>query len=233
MIPISLFVTEKQPCNYLDDKESQSAFVHPSLKLTTKMYSELITKGFRRSGDEVYAPHCSLCSECIPARLDAGQFKASKNQKRCIKKNVNTRIIIKPAQFEQAHYDIYMRYQNHKHSGSLMANSSEEDYINFLASSWCETVFVEFLIDNKLAAVAIVDLLNNGLSAVYTFFDPKFSRYSLGTYAILWQLNYAKKKNVDFIYLGFWVKDCRKMAYKSQYKPMQGYINKEWHSISQ
>jgi arginine-tRNA-protein transferase len=124
-----------------------------------------------------------------------------------------------------------MRYQQHKHSGGLMANSSEEEYINFLSSSWCKTIFVEFLIDTELAAVAVVDLLDNELSAVYTFFDPKFSNYSLGTYAVLWQLDYAQSKGLEFVYLGFWIKDCQKMAYKMQYKPMQGYTNKEWHVI--
>lgn len=231
MIPISLFVTEKQPCSYLDNKESQSAFVHPSLKLTTKMYSELISKGFRRSGDEVYSPHCSMCSECVPARLEVDHFSLSKNQKRCIKKNILTKVSIKTAQFEQSHYDLYLRYQNHKHEGGSMAKMSKDDYISFLGSEWCNTLFVEFHIENELAAVAIVDLLDNALSAVYTIFEPKFARYSLGNYAVLWQIEYAKKLDLEYLYLGFWVKECSKMSYKTQYQPLQGFIANQWKNI--
>jgi arginine-tRNA-protein transferase len=124
-----------------------------------------------------------------------------------------------------------MRYQKHKHKDGGMADSSQEDYINFLASSWCTTLFVEFSIDNKLAAVAVVDLLDNALSAVYTFFEPEFSKYSLGTYAVLWQIQHAKELNLDFIYLGFWIKDCLKMSYKSQYQPLQGFITNQWKNL--
>ncbi len=231
MISVPLFVTEQTPCSYLDKRNSRSVFVHPSFLLNTEMYSQLIEQGFRRSGNEVYAPHCPTCSECIPARLLVDQFRPSRNQKRCTKKNQLTKINIKPAQFEQAHFELYLRYQKYKHAKGGMANSTEEDYINFLSSRWCNTLFVEFLINNELAAVAIVDLLENGLSAVYTFFDPKFSCHSLGTYAVLWQLNHAKKMDLEYVYLGFWIKNCQKMSYKTQFQPVQGFIEKEWKQI--
>ena len=231
MISIPLFLTEHQPCSYLDNRNSQSAFIHPSFSLNTTIYSQLITQGFRRSGSQVYAPHCPTCSECIPTRLIAKQFTPSRNQKRCIKKNQSTSVIIKPAVFEQAHYDMYMRYQIHKHEAGGMANSSEEDYINFLSSSWCTTLFVEFSINGELAAVSIVDLLDNALSAVYTFFEPKYSQYSLGTYAVLWQIEHAKQLDLEFVYIGFWIKNCRKMSYKTQYQPIQAYIDTEWKTM--
>jgi len=231
MISIPLFLTEQSPCSYLDKKNSQSAFVHPSFSLNTTIYSQLIEQGYRRSGSEVYTPHCSGCSACIPTRLPVNLFTPNKNQKRCIKKNQQTTVIIKPAQFEQAHYEMYMRYQKHKHVGGSMANSSQDDYISFLASNWCNTLFVEFSINNELAAVAIVDLLDNALSAVYTFFEPKFSQYSLGTFAVLWQIDHAQTLNLDFVYMGFWIKDCRKMSYKTQFSPMQGFKNNEWQVL--
>ncbi|MEE9338629.1 MAG: arginyltransferase [Methylococcaceae bacterium] len=231
MISIPLFKTEQSPCSYLEKKNASSVFVHPSFTLDTTIYSQLIEQGFRRSGDEVYAPHCPTCSDCIPARLLVEKFQPSRSQKRCIKKNLQTKVIVKPAQFEQAHFDLYLRYQNHKHSGGNMADSSEEDYINFLSSHWCNTLFVEFLIDEKLAAVAIVDLLDNALSAVYTFFDPDFSNYSLGTYAVLWQQIHAKEMGLEFVYLGYWIEKCQKMSYKKQFQPIQGFIDKEWRLI--
>ncbi len=233
MISIPLFLTPQSPCSYLDKKNAQSAFVHPSFSLNTAIYSQLIEQGFRRSGSEVYRPHCPDCSECVPTRLAVEQFIPTKNQKRCIKKNQLTSVIVKPAKFEQTHFDLYLRYQKHKHKGGGMADSNEEDYINFLASSWCHTLFVEFSIDNKLTAVAVVDLLDNALSAVYTFFEPEFSKYSLGTYAVLWQIQHAKELNLDYIYLGFWIKDCTKMSYKTQYQPLQGFTNGIWENILQ
>lgn len=231
MISIPLFVTPESPCSYLDKRNAQSAFVHPSFSLNTATYSQLIEQGFRRSGSEVYSPHCSSCSECIPTRLAVNQFIPSKNQKRCIKKNQQTSVSIRPAQFKQEHYDIYMRYQQGRHQEGGMASSTKEDYINFLASSWCNTLFVEFSIDGECAAVAIVDLLDNALSAVYTFFEPEFSNYSLGTYAVLWQIEHAKKIGLEFAYLGYWIKDCQKMSYKTQYQPIQGFIENEWRNI--
>lgn len=231
MISIPLFLTDQSPCSYLDKKNSQSAFVHPSFSLNTEIYSQLIDQGYRRSGSEVYTPHCPSCSECIPTRLAVEQFIATKNQKRCIKKNQQTTVIVKPAKFEQTHYEMYLRYQQHKHEGGGMADSSKEDYINFLASSWCNTLFVEFSINNELAAVAVVDLLDNALSAVYTFFDPKFSKYSLGNYAVLWQVKHAKELKLEFIYLGFWIKECSKMSYKTQYNPLEGFLSNQWQKI--
>lgn len=231
MISIPLFLTDQHPCSYLDKRNSQSAFVHPSISLNTEIYSQLIEQGFRRSGNEVYTPHCPSCSECIPTRLKVEQFIPNRNQKRCLKKNQITTVIVKPAHFEQTHFELYLRYQKHKHVKGDMVNSTKDDYINFLASSWCNTLFVEFSIDKVLAAVAVVDLLGNALSAVYTFFEPRFSQYSLGNYAVLWQIEHAKKMQLDFVYMGFWIKDCRKMSYKTQYQPIQGFIDNEWKVI--
>lgn len=232
MISIPLFITDQSPCSYLDKRNSRSTFIHPSFSLNTPVYSQLIEQGFRRSGSEVYTPQCPSCSECIATRLIVEQFSPSKNQKRCLKKNKQTSIIIKPARFEQQHYDMYMRYQQGRHNDGSMADSSKEDYINFLTSDWCNTLFVEFSVDDQCVAVAIVDLLDNALSAVYTFFDPDYSHLSLGTYAVLWQIEFAQQKGLEFVYLGFWIKDCGKMSYKTQYQPIQGFIDKEWVNIS-
>lgn len=228
MISIPLILIPPHACSYLDDQQSQSVFVHPTYPLTTSIYTQLIAQGFRRSGDEVYAPHCPNCAACIPARLAVHDFKPDRSQQRCWRKNSQTTAIIKPAVFEQAHYELYLRYQQIRHTGGNMAESSPDDYIDFLSSSWGNTVFVEFSINNELAGVAIVDQLDNALSAVYTFFDPKFSSYSLGVYAVLWQIDYAKRQHKNFLYLGFWIQACQKMAYKSHYQPLQLFRNKQW-----
>ena len=112
-----------------------------------------------------------------------------------------------------------------------MAKSSPEEYLNFLGSRWCNTFFVEFLIDEQLIAVATVDRLDNALSAVYTFFDPDFSHLSPGMYAVLWQIEWGKQLKLDWLYLGFWIKDCQKMAYKIEYQPIELLIDNVWQAF--
>lgn len=228
MISIPLILSQEHPCSYIDERMAQSLFVHPSFPLTPSIYAQLIAQGFRRSGNEVYAPHCTHCSECIPARLPLKEFKPSKSQKRCLAKNIDTKVIIKPAVFEQAHYDMYLRYQTIRHTDGAMANASPEDYLSFLGSSWCDTLFVEFSIHSELAAIAVIDQVDKAWSAVYTFFEPKFSSYSLGVYAVLWQIEQAYQQQKEFLYLGFWIKDCKKMVYKCDYQPIQLLIDKQW-----
>lgn len=231
MTSIPLLITAPHPCSYLENEQAQTVFVNPSFGLNAAIYSGLMAKGFRRSGDEVYTPHCAQCSQCVPVRIPVTEFKANRRQKRCLQKNRLTTAIIKPAAFEQAHYELYLRYQQHRHGDGNMAYSGPTEYLNFLDCSWGNTQFVAFSIDSELAAVAIVDRLPNALSAVYTFFDPKFSSYSPGVYAVLWQIRHAQELGLDWLYLGYWIADCRKMNYKTQYQPLQGYINQQWVSL--
>jgi len=232
MISVPLLITAPHPCSYLESEQAQTVFVNPSFELDTAAYSQLIAHGFRRSGNDVYRPQCAECSQCVPVRLPVAQFKANRRQKRCLQKNKQTVAIIKPPVFEQAHYDLYLRYQNHRHADGNMANSSPGEYIKFLGSSWCDTQFVEFYCDDQLAAVAIVDRLNNALSAVYTFFDPKFSGRSPGVYAVLWQIQHAQEQGLEWLYLGFWIAGCQKMNYKDQYQPLQGFIDRQWDFLT-
>lgn len=231
MISIPLFLSQEHPCGYLENKYAQSLFVHPSYPLTTSIYAQLIEQGFRRSGDAIYAPQCPHCTACIPVRLLVEEFKPSRSQKRCMAKNIDTQAAVKPAVFEQAHYDMYLRYQAVRHSDGSMTNTSPDDYLDFLGSSWCDTRFVEFSINNELAGVAVIDQFEQAWSAVYTFFEPKFSSYSLGVYAVLWQIEQALLHQKKFLYLGFWIKACKKMAYKSDYQPLQLLINNQWEYI--
>jgi arginine-tRNA-protein transferase len=228
MISIPLALSQEHPCGYLEAKTAQSLFIHPSYPITSSTYNYLLKQGFRRSGDEVYAPHCSHCSACIPARLPLTKFKPSKNQLRCLRKNNATLSTIKPAIFEQAHYDMYLRYQAIRHPEGSMINISPDNYLSFLSSSWCNTKFVEFSINNELAGVTIIDQFDDAWSAVHTFFEPKFSSYSLGVYAILWQIHQASLQGKEFLYLGFWIEACTKMSYKTNYQPIELLIDKQW-----
>jgi leucyl-tRNA---protein transferase len=231
MASVPLFLSAPHSCSYLSEQQARSVFVSPKFALTNAIYSQLISKGFRRSGNQVYKPHCEHCQQCIPVRIPVTQFQASRKQKRCLQQNVDTQVLIKPAIFDRRHYEMYLRYQHQRHADGSMADSSPEDYLSFLSSSWCQSRFIEFYIETELAAVAVVDFLNDSLSAVYTFFEPKFSAYSLGTYAVLWQIQQAQKLNLSYVYLGFWIEECKKMAYKNQYRPLQGFINEQWQFI--
>ena len=228
MISIPLFLSKPHPCSYLDDIAAQSAFVHPAYPITTEIYGQLLEQGFRRSGDDVYIPQCGECNACVPARIEVKHFRPKRKQKRCLNKNRDTQAVIKPAIYDPAHYAMYLRYQNTRHNAGSMANASPDDYVNFLGSSWCNTCFVEFSIDGELAAIAVVDQFANAWSAVYTFFEPKFADYSLGVYAVLWQIEQARLQRKEYLYLGFWIKDCQKMAYKMDYQPLQLLQNRVW-----
>jgi arginyl-tRNA--protein-N-Asp/Glu arginylyltransferase len=232
MTSIPLFITGDHPCSYLDSETARSAFVHPAFRMTPTIYAELLKHGFRRSGNDVYVPQCPHCSACIPARIPVSRFKPDRQQKRCLKKNAETRIVTKPAVFEQNHYGMYLRYQNSRHAEGSMAHANPDEYIDFLASEWCDTFFAEFLINGELSALAVVDRFAHAWSAVYTFFDPKFTDFSPGVYAVLWQIEEARKQQCDFLYLGYWIKNCRKMVYKSTYQPLQVYVDQQWREFS-
>lgn len=232
MISVPLWLTSDQACGYLNNKIARSAVVDTNFPMDSVFYAQLLEQGFRRSGDAVYKPHCTDCSACISTRIAVKEFQPDRKQKRCLNRNRNIQIHVRPPVFLDTHFDLYLRYQAARHDNDKTTSvHTENDYMQFLGSSWCNTQFVEFFIADKLMAVAIIDILDNALSAVYTFFDPELSNHSPGVYAILWQIEQAKKLNFEYIYPGFWIKDCKKMCYKNQYQPLQGLINQQWLPI--
>lgn len=231
MISVPLWLTQTHPCSYLIDQAAQSAVVAEHFAIDTGTYSQLIAQGFRRSGNQVYTPYCVNCQACIPTRIAVKEFQPNRSQNRCWQRNQNLKIQIKPAQFDSRHYQLYQTYQYARHSQDSETMISELDYLQFLASDWCNTWFVEFNQEDQLIAVAIIDVLDNALSAVYTFFDPVFAHSSPGVFAVLWQIKQAQALNLDYVYLGFWIQECKKMQYKIQYQPLQGLINNNWQTI--
>lgn len=232
IISIPLWLTEEHPCSYLERFKARSLVVDPKYTLDAAVYSQLIAQGFRRSGDRVYKPHCRDCRSCIATRIEVDKFQADRKQKRCIKANADTRISIKPAEFDNRHFELYRRYQSVRHTKDHPDESTPDEYLEFLGSDWCKTWFVEFTIADKLAAIAVVDVLDRALSAVYTFFDPEFSRFSPGVFAILWQIDQARQMDLEYLYLGYWIKNCRKMNYKNQYRPLFGLDGRDWRLIT-
>lgn len=232
MLSLPLGLTVETPCGYLEHRSSQSLVVQSGFSMDTAVYAQLLAQGFRRSGNQVYRPYCRGCEACVPVRVPVATFEANRRQRRCIKRNFHTQVIIKPAFFDERHFQLYRHYQVARHDKNHVNEVERDEYWQFFTSDWCDTLFVEFLIEGELAAVAVVDELETAFSAVYTFFDPRFNDYSPGVFAVLWQIEEARRRGLDAVYLGFWIKDCRKMRYKNQYQPLSGFIGGQWQMLS-
>ena len=230
-----LFISDTHACAYLDGAKARTLFVDPQSELTVADYGELIDRGFRRSGAFLYRPGCERCRECLPTRLSVDRFQARRSQRRIWDKWRSAETIIRNPTFRDEHFALYNRYVNARHACGGMNDISEQRYLDFLTASWCDTLFVEFRFEGRLAAVAVTDRLPQGLSAVYTFFDPDYTKLSPGVFAILWQIAETRRLGLDWLYLGFLISGCQKMAYKSEYRPLQmfDYSRGQWLSLEE
>jgi len=242
-IPLSalhFYLTAPYPCSYLPDLSARSQVATPGLLINTPMYSELVQHGFRRSGTYTYRPHCDNCRACVPLRVLAKQFTANRSQRRAWKQHDHLDATLHPLQDNAAHYDLYQRYQRARHKDGGMDNDSRESYQNFLLQSQVDSLLVEFRepFDHEqdrqgvLRMVSVIDLLGDGLSSVYTFYEPDLPRARLGVYNVLWQIELCRKLDLDFVYLGYWIEASRKMAYKIEYQPAQGLLDGTWQSVN-
>ena len=227
---LTFYATPQHNCSYLPNKKASTIFVDPLATITPAIYTELSQLGFRRSGNHYYRPHCQNCQQCIPLRIPVADFKATKSQRRILKKNSHLHWQIKTPSFAEDHYLLYEKYIKERHADGDMYPPSRDQYRSFLTNCHSSTQFIEFSTPDRLCAVAVVDQLEDGLSAIYTFFDPDLDANSLGSYAILWQIDETRRRGQKYLYLGYFVKDCRKMTYKSQFKPFEARVNERWLS---
>lgn len=228
---IVLFQSPPEPCSYLDDHIARNVYADPFRPPTMALYNALIQKGFRRSGDYLYRPHCEHCEKCISTRIVAAEFQPNRSQKRAVTKNSDLAIATETARYSDEYFDMYCRYLESRHKGAGMDNPEQSDFERFLISEWCTTEFCTLRLDGKLLAVAVTDIVSTGLSAVYTYFDPDCDKRSLGTACIMMQLQLAVDRGLDYVYLGYWIEECGKMNYKSFYKPQERYINDDWVKV--
>lgn len=229
---LKFYATQPHPCSYLPDEQATTLFLDPSQPMDEMLYAELSEQGFRRSGDHLYRPHCQRCNACLPARVPVAAFRPDRQQRRILARNADLQVTCTRPTFSEEYYDLYARYISLRHVDGDMYPPDREQFSTFLVRDLPFSHFYEFREQGRLLALAATDRLPNGLSAVYTFFDPLEEKRSLGRYAILWQIGEASRLGLAALYLGYWIKSCRKMNYKTQYRPIELFINQRWNRLS-
>jgi len=232
---LPVFITDSHKCSYLENREARTAFVDPSIPITQGMASALNLQGFRRSGRYMYKTSCPACNACQPLRVLTNEFSPNKSQRRTLKNNqyLATRIIspneITPAIYE-SYYSLYENYIHQRHVDGDMYPPSRDQFDSFIGELYDFSQIIEFKLGDEPVMVALYDQLSDGLSAIYTFFDPTYGKRSLGAFAILWQIQLCRQLDLPYLYLGFWVAECNKMNYKSFYRPHEIFVEGRWQA---
>ena len=227
---LDFYITPEHDCPYLDKRSSQTVFLNPEINPQLNIYQWLIDRGFRRSGDHIYRPHCKGCHSCISVRISPETFLPSKQQRRCSSKGARFSTKVYPAVFDLEHYELFENYINTRHKDGDMYPTSKKQYKEFVLSDWANTQFLDLVetTSGKLVACCVFDQLENGLSAIYTFFDVDYSKFSPGRLAVLKLLERCQNIKLNYVYLGYWIKGCQKMSYKGEYRPLECFIEDRW-----
>lgn len=214
----------------MEGRIARAQVAEPGMSVGNKLYSELVRQGFRRSGSFVYRPCCDHCQACTSIRIAVNAFHPDRSQRRAARQHGQLHIHITKPFFSEEHYALYQRYQHAKHEHGGMDVDDVAQYREFLVDSPRDSYLIEFReadSSHDLRMVSIVDLLDDGLSAVYTFYEP-LPCQSYGTFNVLWQIEHARAIGLRYLYLGYWIENCQKMSYKTRFKPHELLLNGQW-----
>jgi len=225
---LQFYATAPYPCSYLPDRVARSQVATPSHLIDTAVYSQLVRMGFRRSGGFTYRPYCDRCQACVPVRVPIADFLPNRTQRKCLRIHAGLDVVRRKLAYDAEHYALYLNYQRHRHAGGGMDQDSREQYQHFLLHSNVSTELLEFRESGVLRMVGLIDRLADGLSSVYAFFEPGVRGASYGTYNVLWQIERCRSLGLPYLYLGYWIAESRKMAYKATFRPAEGLRDGVW-----